>query len=163
MGSEHTCGKRVHFPFRASCWRSVISAAGWSGVLSYDTWPLTGSTCRVATIKVYQSGQLFCSGPGPLGADPRRGPADARGEASPTTPVPRGPVPRSTGTYIQVRIRSGNQEGDHWEIELGGAGRRRLAGTPGKSGPAGCELRSLEFPGSPKTTGPGKPAASPGT
>ena len=54
--------QRVHFPFRASCWRSVIPAAECSGVLSYDTWPLTGSTSGYLQLKYTNLGSFSAQG-----------------------------------------------------------------------------------------------------
>ena len=96
----------------------------------------------------------------PLEFRPGRGPADARGGAPSTTPVPGGPVPWGAGADAPARICPGNQDGAHREIGLKGAGLAPIGRNSGKSVLSGCDLRPLTFTG-PTRFHPGRESCSP--
>ena len=76
---------------------------------------------------------------------PGRGPADACGGDTPTTPVPGGPLPRDAGADDAARVRTEDRNGDHREIGLKGADRCRSAGIPGIP-PSRRRFKALEIP-----------------
>ena len=102
---------------------------------------LDGPGAAAALVRLQRGPSPGVSPPGAACRRPSRGPAAARGGASPATPVPGGPVPLEAGADAQ------DQDGDHREIGLKGAALAPIGRNSGKSVLPGCDLRPLTFTG----------------